>query len=169
MACFYYLKNIWLTTKGVTTSAPLDDGSDKISQKIEVIFPGERDNNDSFQFRLQINGVLLCFIVCFRFLVLMNIHLKPIDLWGLVSFLFLAFFFRESSQRKKRLSDDKSFFYNTIKDSINIDAVIDWKTLLEFNTLELNRLKEVEKNTKSPKSETPAGWNYMNTPLSTIL
>lgn len=151
LACFYYLKNIWLTTKGVTTSAPLDDGSDKISQKIEVIFPGERDNNDSFQFRLQINGVLLCFIVCFRFLVLMNIHLKPIDLWGLVSFLFLAFFFRESSQRKKRLSDDKSFFYNTIKDSINIDAVIDWKTLLEFNTLELNRLKEVEKKYKIAK------------------
>lgn len=148
---FYDQKNTWFTTKKGTKYVPLDSISDEIDRKTEVIFPGERDNNDSFEFYLQINGVLLCFIVCFRFLVLMNIHLNPIDLWGLFSFLFLAFFFRESSQRKKRLSDDKSFFYNTVKDTINIDAVIDWKTLLEFNTLELNRLKEIEKKYKIAK------------------
>ncbi len=151
-AYFYdHQESTRLITRKGTKYIPIDSISDEIVRKTDIIFPGERNYNDSFEFHLRINGVLLCFIVCFRFFVLMNIQLNSIDLWGIFSFLFLAFFIRENSQHKKQISDDKAFFYNTVKDTINIDAVIDWKTLLEFNTLELNRLKEIEKKYKIAK------------------
>lgn len=110
-----------------------------------VVMPGETGYRSNSYFLSRFNNVLICFIILYRFMVLMNIRLSYFEIIGTLAILLVVFYCIEYGSYEKRMAKDRAFLYEKISNQMHFSDGMHWKDLLEFQILENQRLKKIEK------------------------
>lgn len=127
-----------------------DDTSYRLWQQ-NVVMPGESGFRSNHKFYYRLYGVFICYIIIYRFIVLLNIHLSHFEIIGILLGLITLFFAFECNRYKKQMKEDRHFIYERIAKKMHFEDGMHWRDLVDFQILELQRLKKIEEKYKNSK------------------
>lgn len=132
----------------ISKSKENDDKIIEMLWKRNVIMPGESEYRSDIAFRYRSAGVGICFIVTYRFIVLMNIRLSCSEIITILLGLITLFFCFEHQHFTKQMEEDTHFLYEAISHEFNAKDGIHWKDLINFQIMEMKRLTEKYKHSR---------------------
>lgn len=117
----------------------------------DLVVPGETGYHNNQRFLYRCEGVFVCYIMIYRFVVLMNIRLSYFEIIGILLGLLTLFLVFEHNRYEKHLKEDLHYLYEKLAGQLYFQDGMHWKDLVNFQILELQRLKKIEEQYKNTR------------------